>query len=262
MTKKISTIIGSDKGGVGKSMIAQIMALIYENAGIPLQVIEIDNQRKLSSVLGKERISVSLAATPDLEEITRRPHQAESFFNPAYIEWTKGSALTDLGANVTSSLLAWIRHCEIMELAVQDNIHINFVACASPDEQALRSALSAVLDARKTLGVTAEYFIALNDMTGYSGFDPYANSESYKEIRAMAQRSEVKIIEIPFCDSRLFEQGKAMNLDVLQIIQETDKVAQAGGFDMVDRRVGQQKLMKWLRQTQQNMEPLLQNSAA
>lgn len=262
MTKKISTIIGSDKGGVGKSMIAQIMALIYEKAGIPLQVIEIDNQRKLSSVLGQDRISVSLSATPDLEEVTRRPHQAEAFFNPAYLEWSKGASLTDLGANVTSSLLAWVRHCEITQLAVEDGIHINFVACASPDEQALRSALSAIVDARKTLGVTADYFIVLNEMVGYSGFEPYANSESYKEIQAMAQRGEIKIIEIPFCDSRLFEQGRAMNLHVLEVVNDAEKIAKTGGFDSVTTRVHKQKMMKWLRQTQQNMEPLLQNPPA
>lgn len=263
MTKrKISTIIGSDKGGVGKSMIAQIMTLIYDKGGFPLQVIEVDNQRKLSSVLGKDRINVSLSATPDLEEISRRPHQAEAFFNPAYIEWTKGASLTDLGANVTSSLLAWIRHCDITQLTIEDGIHIQFVACASPDEQALRSALSAVIDARNTLGACANYYIVLNEMVGYSGFEPYANSESYKEILKMAKNGELTVIDIPYCDSRLFEHGKAMNMDMVQIVHESDKIAKTAGFDMVTTRVHKRKMMEWLKQTQKNMEPLLQSPDA
>lgn len=258
-TRKISTIIGSDKGGVGKSMLAQIITLIYDNGDFPLQVIEVDNQRKLSSILGNERINVSLSASPDLEDVSRRPHEAEAFFNPVYIEWTKGASLTDLGANVTSSLLAWIRHCDITQLAVEDNIHFQFVACASPDEQALRSALTAVKDARETLGVSATYFIVLNEMVGYSGFEPYANSESYKQIQEMAKRGEITIIEIPYCESRLFEHGKAMDLDMLRIVHESDRIAKAAGFDMVTTRVHKRKMMEWLKQTQKNMEPLLQS---
>src|SRR3546814_7682169 len=50
---KTATLIGSDKGGIGKSMIAMIMALAHDRAGRPLKIIEIDHQAKLRSVLGR-----------------------------------------------------------------------------------------------------------------------------------------------------------------------------------------------------------------
>jgi hypothetical protein len=78
----------------------------------------------------------------------------------------------------------------------------------------------------------------------------------------MAQHGELTVIEIPYCDSRLFEHGKAMNLDMVQIVHESDKIAKTAGFDMVTTRVHKRKMMEWLKQTQKNMEPLLQSPDA
>jgi hypothetical protein len=53
-----------------------------------------------------------------------------------------------------------------------------------------------------------------------------------------------------------------MNLDMVQIVHESDKIAKTAGFDMVTTRVHKRKMMEWLKQTQKNMEPLLQSPDA
>lgn len=254
--RKLCTIIGSDKGGVGKSMISLVMTLVFDNARFPLRVIEIDNQRKLSSVLGSDRIDLSLAAAPDLLEVSRSRHAAESFYNPVYMEWAKGDSVTDLGANVTTSLMAWFRQCEIGELAAEDLIDFRFVACASPDEQAIKSAVTAIKEARETLGQAAEFYVVLNDLAGASGFTPYEDNPAYRELRALERDNAVTVLEIPYCDSILLEHGKAMQLNPLQVVHQADRVAAAAKLDPVGSRVHKKKMMSWLKQTQQNLSPL------
>lgn len=256
-TRKLCTIIGSDKGGVGKSMVSLVMTLVFDNASYPLRVVEIDNQRKLTSVLGADRIDLSLSANPDLQDISRNRHAAESFFNPVYLEWSKGNSVTDLGANVTTSLMAWFRQCEIGELAAEDHIEFRFVACASPDEQAIRSAVSAIKEARSTLGPTAEYYVVLNDISGVSGFAPYEQNAAFEELRALERHSSVNVIEVPYCDSLLLEHGKAMQLNPLQVVQKADEVAARAKLDAVGARVHKKKMITWLMKTQQNLAPLL-----
>lgn len=255
--RKMCTIIGSDKGGVGKSMISQIMTLVFDNAKFPLRVIEIDNQKKLSSVLGSDRINLSLSATPDLQELSRKRHTAESFFNPAYMEWVKDNSVTDLGANVTTSLFAWIRHCQILELAAEDQIDFKFVSCASPDEQALRSALSAIKDAQQTFAGTAtNHYLVLNELAGNSGFSPYRGTAIYQELLEQQAAGKMQILEVPYCDSILLEHGRAMGLNLVQVVHQASTVAAAAGLDLVSERVHKRKMISWMKDTQTALTPL------
>jgi len=256
-TRKICTIIGGDKGGVGKTEIAVIKPLVYHNARLPIRVIEIDNQRKLSSVLGAERVNLSLSAVVDIQAVIRNRHAAETFYNPVYVEWTKGTSITDLGANVTTPLLSWFRQCEIGELAAEDNIHFRFVACASPDEQAIRSALTAVTNAMDTLGTGSEYFVVLNDLTGTAGFEPYKGNPHYRELLALQAARRVSILNVPFCDSLLHEYGRARGLDPLQTVIRGVELADAAGLDQVSTRVHTKKMANWLRTVQAALEPVL-----
>src|SRR3546814_17250610 len=84
---KTATLIGSDKGGIGKSMIAMIVALAHDRAGRPLKIIEIDHQAKLRSVLG-DRVDLSLKAGSDLADVAKVRPSAASFHEPLYPTWS------------------------------------------------------------------------------------------------------------------------------------------------------------------------------
>lgn len=254
--RKLCTIIGSDKGGVGKSMVALLMTLVFDHAEHPLRVVEIDNQRKLTSMLGGDRVDLSLAAAPDLQVVSRDRHAAAAFYNPVYHEWSRGDSLTDLGANVTTSLMAWFRQSEIGELAAEDQIEFRFVACASPDDQAIRSAVSAVSEARASLGQGAEYFVVLNDLGGSTGFTPYEGSESMSGLEAMERQGLLSVLRVPYCDSLLLEHGRAMGLDPLQVVQRADEVAAKASLDPVGARVHKRKMVVWLKDSQAALAPL------
>jgi MinD-like ATPase involved in chromosome partitioning or flagellar assembly len=255
--KKTCTIIGGNKGGVGKSMISMIKALVFEKAKYPLQVIEIDHQKRLSSLVGSGAVHKSIPANVDFEEIARDRHAAEKFYNAVYKEWMQSDSLTDLGANVTTPLLSWIRMNMITTLAAEDQIEFRFVAVASPDDEALRSAVSAIEEARAVLGPMAEYYVVLNDLNGSYGFAPYAANESVKTLEALEAKGQIEILRVSYCDSILFELGRARGINARKALDMAEDIGAAESLDDVTVRIHKMKLTKWLRDTQAVLRPIL-----
>ena len=254
---KTCTIVGADKGGVGKSMIAMFKALVFEHANYPLHVVEIDHQKRLSSLLGSKVVKKSLPATVNFEEMQRDRHANEKFFNSVYGEWMKQHSLTDLGANVTSPLLSWIRANHIITLAAEDRIAFQFVAVASPDDEALRSAASAIAEARDVFGPSAEYYVVLNNLSGSYGFKPYERNESLAELKALEALGRVGILEVSFCDSILFEMARAMGINARAALDMAQKIGEEHALDPVTLRIHQEKLKQWLKATQAALRPIL-----
>ncbi len=254
---KTCTIIGSNKGGVGKTMVSLLLSLIYREAGYPLKIVEIDNEQKLSAMLGGDKEILSLAATQDIEDIANDRFAAESHFNPVFEAWCESDSLTDLGANMTESLLSWFRYCLIGELAVDENINFRFVACAAPDAQAIRSAHESLKAARDSIGKNTELFLVLNDISGGLGFKPYETQPDYVALMEMEKTIGLKVIRLPYCASQLSEYGRALNLNPLQIIGKIDEVAAAAKLDRVGTAVHKKKLMKWMEDCASALDPLL-----
>jgi MinD-like ATPase involved in chromosome partitioning or flagellar assembly len=261
--KKICTLVCNNKGGVGKSIVSMFKALVFEKAGYPLQVIEIDHQRRLSSLVGKDGVHKSIPANVNIEDIARDKHAAEKFYNAVYREWMRSDSLTDLGANVTTPLLSWIERSKIMLLAAEDEITFRLVAVASPDDEALRGAVSAIKEARKVLGAGSEYFVVLNDIYGSYGFAPYETNDAYRELLEMEAAGFVGLIRMQFCDSILFEVGRALNINPRAAMDRADEIAAASTppLDEVTTRIEKSKLREWLRGTQEALMPILTKTA-
>lgn len=259
MNNKTCTLIGSDKGGVGKSLIAQIMVIAHDQAARGLRVVEIDHQRKLTHVFG-DRVDLSLAAGAGVGALTANHRAGETFFNDAYGHWAAGDSLTDLGANVTTPLLEWFRHCDVATLANEDSIGFRFVAVASPDDQAIRSAVAALEQARRALGVDAELFLLLNDITGGAGFSPYSTTEVWRQAMAMQTTHGVRVINVPHCNSAIMDWSRAWGLTILDVLnpksEALDRISVAASFDRIQRHHQVRVFLDWVRAVQDAMHPL------
>jgi len=94
MNLKAATIIGSDKGGVGKSLLANLLVQAHDiaRADAPdaprINVVEVDHQRRLSGLLGEDRISVSLPASASIAESSANRWHTESRYNAPYSVWS------------------------------------------------------------------------------------------------------------------------------------------------------------------------------
>jgi hypothetical protein len=252
---KIATVIGSDKGGIGKSLIASLLADAYEQARRPLSVIEIDHQGKLRTSMGK-RVNLSLGASADLGEIAKDRKYAERFYNPVFNCWRDGDTLTDLGANVTTQLFNWMQQCHIGELAAIDDIRFRFVAVTTPDDQALRSAYSALCSAVRQLGEGSEFYLVLNAFSSNRGFDLLEHHPVFKDLANLRQQIALNLLFIPNCDSDLMEYGRARALSPLAVYQERERLIEEMGLGRVEAHTEQKRFVSWMMEVQESLRPL------
>jgi hypothetical protein len=251
----IATIVGSDKGGVGKSLISSLLIEAYDQARRPLSVVEVDHQGKLRNTMGN-RVDLSLRASAELGDVTRDRTSAERFYNPVYDIWERHDSLTDLGANVTTFLFDWMKQCHIRELAVEDGIHFRFVAVTTPDDQALCSAFNAISTAVEALESDAEQFLVLNEIAQGSGFTHYENHQVFRELQQLGSSVNLKIVKIPYCDSDLMEYGRAHALSPLTVFKNTDRLCEEMELTRVAARTERRRLLAWISEVQENLEPL------
>lgn len=254
-----STLIGSDKGGVGKSLVSQIAIVAHDQAGQPLGVIEIDHRRKLSTVF-HDRVNLSV---PPIGAIDPRSRSATPYnFSVVYEEWMRGNSLTDLGANVSTPLFEWMRKGGVNRLAEEDDIQFRFVSVASPDDQAIRSAFDSLLDARETLGPSATLFLVLNDTVGVSGFAPYEKTEIWRDLMRRVEALGVQTIRLPCCQSGILEYGRARGHSIADMLdpasQTIGEICREAGYNRVDRRIQFNAFLDWVEQVQVALVPLFQ----
>ncbi|MGY3581858.1 hypothetical protein ACVIGB_000071 [Bradyrhizobium sp. USDA 4341] len=255
---KIATVIGSDKGGIGKSLLASLLADAYDQGRRPLSVVEIDHQGKLRTSMG-QRVNLSLGASADLGEIAKDRKYAERFYNPVFNCWRNGDSLTDLGANVTTQLFNWMQQCHIGELAAMDGIRFRFVAVTTPDDQALRSAYSALSNAVRQLGPETEYYLVLNAFSSNRGFDLLEHHPVFKDLGNIKQ---LKFLFIPNCDSDLMEYGRARALSPLAVYRERERLIEEMGLGRVEAHTEQKRFVSWMMEVQEALRPLFADSSA
>lgn len=272
-TPKTCTLIGSNKGGIGKSFVSTTYIAAHDAAARkaaeagkerqPLVVIEIDNEAKLYATM-KERVNFSLRAAPDLAAVSRDRRAVERYFNPVFQWWNVGDSLTDLGANVTSPLFDWMRQTAVAEMAAERNIHFRFLAIAIPDAQSLKSARQAIELAVDTLGDNVTPVLIFNDLWGLdcaSGFTPYQDNPDLLELGAYQRDGRLLRIDIPYCHSQLMEYGRARNLSVLDVWHREEHIARELGLDELAQRTEKKRLVNWLIEVQLGLAPLFVQDA-
>lgn len=267
MNLRACTIIGSDKGGVGKSLLSNLLIQAHDIArsdapDVPrIQVVEVDHQRRLSGLLGEERISVSLPASASIAESSANRWLNESRYNSAYSVWASGDSITDLGANTTTSLMDWARHNTVREFAREDGVAFRFVAVATPDDLAIRSAHAALRDARDALG--GELFLVLNDTAGgEQGYLPYENGRDLPALLDDARAWGVKVIRLPYCDCMLFAYARARGYTVVDFLRNKDNVLseirREANLDPTTERFQLRRFTAWVGVVQNSMQNLFE----
>ena len=254
----VATLIGSNKGGIGKSLLAQCLVLAHDGAGVPLKLAEIDYACKLRTVLG-DRVDLSLdpGVTAQGSDISRRA--IEGHFNDLYERiWMQGHSLTDLGANVTTPLLHWFQANDIGSLAEMDGIRFRFVAVASPDPQSLIATTDAVKHAREVLGDSAEVVVILNDTSGGEGFKPYNDVPCMLDLVRAARDGRCSIVNVPYCHSLVLEHAQAHNYDVLTMVNDLDRIMDEMSVSLsrIERHSHSRKMHAWAKSVEAALDGL------
>ncbi|RYH64515.1 MAG: hypothetical protein EON54_06330, partial [Alcaligenaceae bacterium] len=102
-------IVAGEKGGVGKSLTSLALADTFQLNELPLNVLQIDNQARLSQALGRHVTTIRI----DAKLVRRDPAAASRAYTPIYaaieaMNRGHGSVLIDVGANEGTGLAQWL----------------------------------------------------------------------------------------------------------------------------------------------------------
>lgn len=281
--KKTMTVVGSDKGGVGKTEVSIQIALAHQSEGMNLSLGEIDVAQRLSATLGSDAVEVSLKTSADIGEQLRDRNAVIKMLNPIYGLASHERSLVDLGAGVPTHFFDWIQWSDIVTMAEEDGVHFRFVGVSNPESGAMVAAYNYLSKAYALFGKSAEYFLVLNDLQGSArGFGYFQGTTIWQQINRMKAEDGLTLIEIGHlqCDLAAFGQSRGKSVSYMFDVAErlydhvtndtaiTDRelrdVARDIGLDALSNkqerrlRLSQERklLAGWLRDTKVKLAPL------
>ena len=103
-------VIGSDRGGVGKTMVAELVVTRMEAHGVRPVVIEVEAEPRLTHVLGADTVRCLRIAAHGPEELEKDPGLLYETWEELgdTIVASKRPVVVDLGANLTKALAAYL----------------------------------------------------------------------------------------------------------------------------------------------------------
>ena len=169
--------IGGEKGGVGKSVMARVLAQYYIDREIPFQAFDADLSHGAMS-----RYYSDFTEMVDLNRFDSADRIVEQAAE------TGLTTIVDMAAQTAQSLERWVGEAGLLELASELELQLNFWHVMDDGSDSLK-LLRKLLD---SYGENADYVVVRNFGRGsdFSAFDA-------SEIASQAQQMGVKFIDLP-----------------------------------------------------------------
>lgn len=201
MTKRIVFIHG-DKGGVGKSTFARLLAAYYEDQKIPWHGFDTDNRNgHLYRFYPAQTTPLLLRETASIDQIA------------AAVDGDKSPLLVDLGARSGDILEEWMQQISFFEMKKKAGFQVTmvFLLSAIKDSTAL---LKAVIE---QCGDQVDYVIVKNLALSktYSIYDASKTRIRLKELKAV----EIEMYELL---AYTYEAVDSLNLSWADALVSTD----------------------------------------
>lgn len=172
-TPPLITVVGSDKGGVGKSFISSLIIDLFDVAGRPPRIIQIDEQERLPSLYPGRVTTVSAAK---LDEVRRDPATIVTAFDPLYagIEATLSDRIPtviDIGGPQQTLIE---EYCALVDLdgdLAEADASVLWLVPATAEPEAMRGAVRTAAAIGRILP-SARRAIVLNERDGSFKFYP------------------------------------------------------------------------------------------
>ncbi|MEX1114439.1 MAG: hypothetical protein WEB53_04270 [Akkermansiaceae bacterium] len=224
-------LIGGEKGGVGKSVMARVLAQYCIDRNIPFQGF--DSDRSHSSFM---RFYEGFAEHVGLEDFQSLDRLAESALRGVGVQ-----VLVDLAAQSSSSLRGWMDDTGVLELFREAGVMVNCWHILDDGRDSLEM-LGRLLEDFKT---EARYVVVLNHGRG-ARFNAFHASP--QKIRAMELGA--KIIELPKLHEGSMRQVDHSNSSFWAAIHASEDGNQLLGI--LDR----QRVKVWLRRIYSELDSL------
>ncbi|MEI7606853.1 MAG: AAA family ATPase [Rhodospirillaceae bacterium] len=247
MTHAILVI--NQKGGVGKTATAIPLVdhLRATDSGYLIVDADCQSDADAKSSLGAFFPGVrqmAISASPDALKI--KPSLAVAHWDGLYELTRASNLLVDFGANVASSLLAWIDRSEIADLLAEDGVSLDVVVVATAHPDAVADALTILRRLLALKAPTMRLFLALNSAAG--PFDAYSDSPEQAEFSAMVEAGDLTMVVVPLCGSEVWRDCERHRITPLRAAtMSADELAAILKTPRLETRRGRGELSAWHR---------------
>jgi hypothetical protein len=169
--------IGGEKGGVGKSVAARVLAQYFIDKGQPFTAYDTD--RSHSSFA---RFYADFASPVVVDSFEGLDRIVASFEEPP-VEGKYKSVIVDLAAQTAAPLSRWIKESDLLPLLGEMHVAVNFWHLADPGKDSVDLLERLVT----TYGADANYIVVKNMGRG-SDFSLLEESEALKHAHARGAR--------------------------------------------------------------------------
>lgn len=204
----VACFIDGDVGGVGKSMLAIFIAMMFSLVNAALQIFELDEQGKLKRFCGPEvqalhaaRLEVNADGERDLLPAFEPFHQALTTMPE-----TGTSLLLEVGGALTELMNAYIAEVDIDDDITALGLTVIVFLVMVATEESVRQVLSQAKTLRRILP-SAQLVIVLNGRDGCPVSASHKMSEGLAEdlARLIADHLTIRMPRLPWRSRRLFD---------------------------------------------------------
>jgi len=169
--------IGGEKGGVGKSVAARVLAQYFIDKGQPFTAYDTDRSHSSFARFYSD------FASPVVVDSFEGLDQIVASFEEPPVEGKYKSVIVDLAAQTAAPLSRWIKESDLLPLLGEMHIAVNFWHLADGGKDSVDLLERLV----KTYGADANYIVVRNQGRG-SDFSLLDESEALKHARARGAR--------------------------------------------------------------------------
>ncbi|MGQ3048282.1 MAG: nucleotide-binding protein [Niveispirillum sp.] len=157
----------SGKGGVGKTLLSLLLADLFDLNGIPLDIVQVDDQRRLELSLGRDVTSIDIAL---LRKARKNPNILTTAFAPLYrqieaMPISGRSLLIDIGATQQHLLLDYAELTELNEDFIEFSISLQVFIPVVTDPESIDQAIRQIKLVERVLP-SAKLCVVLNERDG------------------------------------------------------------------------------------------------
>jgi hypothetical protein len=213
-------IVVSGKGGVGKTLLSLVIADLFTLAGLPLDVVQFDDQQRLAKALGCYVLSLDLAV---LKRARKDPSALTKVFAPLFalieaMRRTGRSVLVDVGATQQHALFDYAVLTELAADLDEFGIAGRVLVPTVIDPESLRQA-SHQLRRAADVFPALDRVVVLNERDGQ--FDALPRESAAGELYAseiaplFGQIAAIRMPRIEANSWGFFERQNARLIDVI-----------------------------------------------
>lgn len=214
--------VGSGKGGVIKSTLADRAFRALERQGETVKAWEADENPGLSKILGKAKVKSITRPIPSIEDVQRERDVLVRHFDETSEVLDNPFVIGDIGAALAKHYVNYLRYADRPILNREFGIHQRFVSPFTMDDNALEGTVSYLTAAAEVFGPTDGYvsYIAVPVlMASYeSDFINLQDNDNWDKIRRLQDEfGLVLTAPVPHIGSSAVAHGRTKRISMTEI---------------------------------------------